>query len=433
MTRSRGWPVLAAVLPVWLLAAPAIQAQEQGDPKPPADEEDRARGTFRWRRHPSLRFGRVLRVDFRAKLQFDFRDFTPAQRDHGEELFEIHRARVGVEGRFLNDFEYEVEYDLVQDKFPWRDAYVNYRRFRKAQIRAGKFKIPFGLEQLTGPANLDFALRTGLSRYLAPARSIGAEVHGRFFSRGLNYQVGFFRHDGENAFDNDDKPTGQRTFAARLTGTPLRLLPLPGILKSMEIGQAFTESPVPEGLKGVEGRTAGRKTFFEHYFVRGHRMRLGSELRWAPGPFSIQGEFVHVRDQRLGQAISGQDLPDLIARAWYVLGTWVVTGEKKAGGVEPRRAFLTERGVGAIELAGRYEQLRFGSAQHPGRPTRSTRGANLVSASDRIWTVGLNWYLNPWTKVQVNAIRDHLEDRLRFPQEGRPNYWVKLLRLQVVL
>ena len=36
---------------------------------------------------------------------------------------------------------------------PWRDVYLNYRRFKEAEFRGGKFKVPFGLDQLTSVFN----------------------------------------------------------------------------------------------------------------------------------------------------------------------------------------------------------------------------------------------------------------------------------------
>ena len=409
-------------LPLLLAAAALCLAQ----PNPGGEQKDEAQPGlhFRLLRRPSLRYGEHFRIDLRARVQLDFRGFDPVQNPEEADVFELHRGRVGVEGRFLRDFEYEVEYDVGAEERAWRDAFLNYRRFRRFQIQAGRFKIPFGMETLTGAANLDFPLRTRVSRYLTPARDLGVQLHGRFLQRALNYEAGVFVHDGDNALDRFEEPTGQRTFAARLTGTPLRRLP---VVRHLEVGGAFTESPMNEGALSVRGRTYAKETFFPHMFVRGRRLRLGAELRWMPGPFGLKGEFIHVREQRREQGLRGNDLPDLISRGWYVSGTWVVTGEKKAEGVEPRRAF------GAVELATRWEALRFGSSQHPGNPSRGTRAPNVLPNSDRAWSAGVNWYLNRYVKVQGHAFRERIEDPQRVPVPGDRVYWLRLLRLQFVL
>ena len=433
------------------LALPLL-AQERDTPAPQqADQRDPAAVRLRFRPYLSVRVGDVLRMDFHLKFQGDFRGLEPSLKS-GENLFDLHRVRVGIEGRFLRDFEYEVEREIREEvsggefenpRHPWRDAFVNYRHFRDFQIRGGKFKLPFSREQLTGPTRLDFIFRSRIADNIAPARDLGIVAHGNFSNRSLTYEAGLFKQDGENGrtiASGLEYPAGQRTFAGRLTGMPLRLLSGPGFWKRVEVGGAFALSTVPgavgpEGAKGLRGRTVDGHVFFPHLFVRGQRLRIGAEMTWAPGPFSLNGEFVHARDERRGQGLRGVDLPPLIARGWYVSGTWVVTGERKRGGVEPRKNFLLGRGTGAAELAVRYEQLRFGSSEHPGIPSRATRAANILGNSDRVWTFGANWYWNRLVKIQFNAIRERLEDTAlpRSPIEGTSLYWMRVVRLQLIL
>jgi phosphate-selective porin OprO/OprP len=421
--RGRAW--LALLL---LLSGLPSLAQEAAQ-----DEEEASSSgvRFQFKKRPSLRFGNWLRIDFRAKFMTDFRIFSP---DLNLDLFALRRARIGIEGNFLNKkFEYQVERELRQTSHPWRDVYVNFRHFRRVQIQGGKFKEPFGLEELTGSGKLDFTYRALISQYLTPARDIGVMAHGRFFKRGLNYQAGVFNQDGENARAKDQAITGERTLAARVWGTPLRLLRLPKPLKKVELGGAFTTCHLREGLNGLRGRSEAKSTFFPRISVRGRRQRLGTEMNWMHGPFSVKGEFMDVRDQRLGQGMRDEDLPDLISRGWYLSGTWVVTGEDKASGVEPRKNFILGRGLGAIELAGRYEQLRSGSSEHPGLPSRSTRAANILPNSDRAWTFGVNWYVHPFVKIQVNGIREKIEDIQRTPLGGHQRFWLAVCHLQFAM
>ena len=96
-----------------------------------------------------------------------------------------------------------------------------YHRQRAGPV--GKFKIPFGLDQLTGVTQNDFVYRSLGANYLAPSRDIGGMVHGRFFKRGLSYWAGVFKHDGDNARSKKIQG-GDDTFAGRVTGTPFRPL-----------------------------------------------------------------------------------------------------------------------------------------------------------------------------------------------------------------
>jgi len=404
-------------------------------------------GIFRFSGRPSLRLGKVLEVDFRVKTHNDFRGFSP-HIDTGPGLHDPIRFRLGVEGRLFGDLEYAVEYELMDRVTPWRDLHLSYQRFGRFRSRVGKFRLPFSLEQLQSGMSLDFIYRSRLGALLAPARDTGIEFSGTFFGEGLDYQLGLFRHDGMNAavrFRPIDPATGQpaaeqieqrtggRTFAARLTGKPLRLAAILKPLQAFELGGGFTDSPLSEGLTSLRGRTIAGTTFFSSVYVSGSRRRLGAELRWAPGRFSLQGEWARVYEQRKRQSIQGADLPDLVSRAWYLGGTWLLTGGSNATRHRPAKAFLSGGGTGNLELALRYEQLRVGSDAHAGPPSRDPRAANLLGNRDRIWTAGMNWYLNHWTKIQFNGIREKLQDVERSPVPGRVVLWTWIARLQVVL
>lgn len=422
-----------------LVAVLPLRAQQAGAQQP--EEEATSRRRFRFvftpnQKRPSFRWRRVIRVDFRAKIQTDFRRAEPEHEDRDlPNLFDFNRRRVGIEGTFLRHFEFEVERELREIN-PWRDVFVNFRYLRRFQIQGGKFKIPFSYDQLTGPTNLDFVYRSRIADQLAPARDLGFKAHGRLFARRLRYEAGVFKEDGENARLSGNVGSGERTFAGRLTGSPLSLGTFWKPLKTAELGLAMTSTTVPEGPKSLRGRLTTREEFFERFFVHGERRRFGAEFVWMPGPFSLKSELIRVREQRLGQGIRNDDIPDLVGRGFYVSGTWCLTGEPKADGIEPRKAFLTGGGVGAVEIAARFETIRFGSAEHPGRASRSTRAANILGNSDRAWTFGVNWYVNRWGKIQINSIREKLEDfnqSRRTPVPGRQIYFLHVVRLQFVL
>lgn len=401
--------------------------------------------SFRFRNRPELQIGKWLVVDFRTKIHADFRMFDPEIHHQNDgALFNLRRMRVSVEGTAFKVFEYSVERDIRQEvggddfssRHPWKDVFVNFRYFRGVQVQVGHFKLPFGLEENTSSSHMDFIYRSVATDTLTPGRDTGILLHSRLLERAIHYEVGLFLHDGEKARGKNDIIAGYRTFAGRLTGTPLRLFHLPGFLRGVEVGGAFTESAVP-GIDGVYGglraRTYSKQTWFPDMFVHGHRLRLGAEFKWMPGPFSLKSEFIHVRDQRLGQGLMGEDLPDLIARGWYVSGTWLVTGEKKADTVVPRRTVIPFHGLGAFEIATRYDQTRMGSSEHPGRPSRNSRAANIIGNRDFGWTFGANWYWNRFVRIQFNAMRERLEDPTRSPFGDTLPFWAKVWQLQFVL
>lgn len=400
---------------------------------------------FVWADRPSLRFGKWFRMDVRVKLQAELRQ-SALDLDSRGGSFEWHRRRAGVKGSLLKYFEYEVERDLASAG-SWRDVYLNVAYVDFAQVQGGKFKVPFGYEQLTGATDLDFTRRTRVSDALTPGRDIGVMAHGRVFKRVLRYQVGVFEHDGDNSptlepafVQPGEQPVAEkRMWAGRMTVAPFRLGSLSGRLNNLEIGGAVASSTVPEGMNHLKGDMAlGDRFFHRDYYTRGRRLRVGLEMSWTPGPVSISGEYIRSREKREQLGVGNEQgldntLPDLEGRGWYMAATWVVTGEKKDGGVKPKRPFL-QGGLGAVEIAGRYEQLRFASAGAQQEPTsNSPRAASIRGNRDRALTGGINWYLNRWVKFQVNGIREQLDDPERGPAPGRTSLWAVISQLQFVL
>ena len=394
------------------------------------EKQGRSRVRFVMGNHPSLRAGDALRVDFRVKLHGDFRAFSPdLATDEG--LFDPNRRRLGIEGTLLKHFEYQLERELRQDN-PWRDVFMNFRYFDNVQIQGGKFKIPFGLDELTSEMNLDFVYRSRLADDLAPGRDIGVTAHGRFFRRGLGYEAGAFKRAGEHERFGPN-PGGGRTVAGRLMARPFRLSAAPAAVRELEVAVDATAGDVTEGPYALRGRMVSGAPYFGGVYVNGRRVRVGVDANWTPGPVSVRGEFLRLRDERRDEGFGeSADLPPLISQGWYVSSTWAVTGEPEAQGIEPKRP-LFQGGVGAVELAARYERIVFGSSAPGEPPSRSPRAAKVLESGDRVWTLGVNWYLNRWARIQLNAVRESLEDADRSPIMGRTTFWTRVCRLQFVL
>jgi len=279
---------------------------------------------------PSLRIGE-FRADLHVRLHLDFRalDSDP---EVAPDEFDFRRFRVSLEGRLYDDLEYEVDASLLDSENPWRDVFLNYRKFRTAEVRAGKFKMPFGLDQLTSEFSHNFIERSLIGTQIAPGRDKGVMAHGRVAGDRMRYYGGWFLHDGDNMqFIEDldqneflEDPPVDNTIAGRVELTPWE--PTRGLLRRLQFGGAFTRGVVDDGLFSMRGRTVREFTFFEPMYVSGERIRLGVDAQWTPGPFSVSAEYNRLTDQRNGQGVGDVDLPDVIAQGWYIAGTWALTG-----------------------------------------------------------------------------------------------------------
>ena len=390
-----------------------------------------------WDDRPKFVFGKDVTLEIRAKLQLDWRRFDP---EIDEDTYDFRTARVGLKGDLTRHFDYEIERAIDRDgEFgDWKDVYLNWSTFDALRVKAGRFKMPFGLEQNTGATDVDFAYRSLASSTIAPARDRGVMVYGELGR--LGYEMGVFDDDGDNGElkepqfveAGEDLENVGPSFAARLTGDLFRTLPVPEKLKSANFGVAYTNVSVPEGLNSLRGQSVwGTEDFFEPVYVKGRRQRFGAQFDWTPGPTGLKAEWMQSREQRIGQSNRNEDLSDFVSTGWYVSGTWFVTGEDKDNNVNPRHPVL-QGGIGAIELGARYDQLELSSATKTGTAFTNPRADPLLANSDQVWTFGVNWMLNRWVRVITNAIHEEFADAARSPEPGTASFWSGLLRLQVV-
>jgi len=444
---------LAKLLAAGILIYPVLLFAQNPGEEEPISEGQRAGDSgpiqFSFKNRPSLRLGDYAQIDFKTKWHFDFRGFDPPRVNPPgvvtalpvtPDTFLLTMARMGFKGNVTNYIEFEVEREMRRtfsnnhEYHPWKDNYVNVKAIPFLHVKAGKFKIPFGMEENQSDEQRDFAFDSRVSDTLAPSRELGVMLHSKFLrSARLEYQVGVFRYDGEGSSIHG-VPTGDRTYAGRLTGQPLRLIsPLPKTIRHIYLGVAATRGELIPGLNGVNGQTFAGFTYFDHFYVRGDRTRFGTEFAWTEGPIGIKAEYIKMSEERNGQGIRKEDLPDKISRGWYVSGSWTVLGKTTSSG-KPKDPFLTGHGFGSVEIGGRLDVLSFyGAPGGTGLPSRSPRASTILPNSERTWTFGPTWYLNHFIKIQANAQREKVTDIARKAVVNRTEFWAAVIRLQLAM
>lgn len=413
---------------------PAQTKSKKKAKKKKARTDDVTYPSFRLADHPSIYFAKGTHVEFRAHVHEDVERSEASTASAGENAtIDIAKRNVGIAGEVANAVDYQIEYALTgTDR--WRDVYADVKKFDAVRVQAGRFKLPFSLDETTGARNRELIFRSLAATHLAPGRDNGVMVHGRLFKRLIGYEAGLFDHDGRNArTHNADKVYGGQTTAARVTVQPIHNTKK--TLGDLTVGVSMTRSSVPEGIAGLRGQTVLEQTFFSSskYIVNGTRRRTGLELQLRQGPASLKSEWMRVETERRGESVEDGDLSPLIGEGWYVSGSVAVTGERKADGVDkPRKPFL-RGGVGSIEVAARVEGLEFksGATGEPG--STSPRADVILGNRDRAVTVGVSWYLNRWLRVQANLIRETLDDPSQGPLPAKPAFTSKVLRFSFAL
>jgi phosphate-selective porin OprO/OprP len=100
---------------------------------------------------------------------------------------------------------------------------------------------------------------------------------------------------------------------------------------------------------------------------------------------------------------------------YYVEGSWVITGEPRKynqvngafDGPVPAYPFNPAAGTwGAFELAARFSDLNLNYL--PGSPGTAPGPSSVRGGDQQIFTVGLNWYLNPTIRFMADYQHVHI-------------------------
>jgi len=269
-----------------------------------------------------------------------------------------------------------------------------------------------------------------MSDRLAPGRDDGLTLYGRVGR--IGYQAGVFAHDGANARAR----RAIRVFAGPTAVGRITIEPFRGAKSSaadLEMSAAYTQGTVPEGYPAVRGRTVLGASFFDaDFWVSGVRRRAGVEFQWHPGPFALMAEAIRLTDERRGQSLERSDLPPFSTQGWYISGSWVAAGAKRASNVDKPRTPLFGGGWGSLQLAVRQEALTFGRLDVRDAPLVIHRATSIPGSQYTATTAGLTWYPTRWTRIQANVVRERLRGALSAPAPPS-RVWDRLVRFQVVI
>src|SRR4051812_9320443 len=121
-------------------------------------------------------------IGLNGRIQADYRAFTPGAAS--PDTFDVRRAYITVSGKVWEDWTFDVTADLAQGTNGSTTftqaldvAWVNWGHWKGLQVRAGQFKMPFALEELTSSRFIDFTERSFVDQ-LVPAKERGIMVHG---------------------------------------------------------------------------------------------------------------------------------------------------------------------------------------------------------------------------------------------------------------
>jgi phosphate-selective porin OprO/OprP len=348
--------------------------------------------------------------------QLDYRGFESG--NHPPNTYLIRRARLALEGKLANYFDFKIEGDFADNVGTLlRDMYVNIHRIDEFQLRFGQFRVPISQEEMRTDSYQDFVERSMVNN-LVPSRSPGVMASGVIDKGVFEYQIGAFNGRGLLGLNTSGTPE---------TALRLRFNPWKNgdrfWVKGLIFGGAYTQGRNLANL-GIRGVTESRSiNWFLPDVVNGKFNRANGELTWMLGPAALRAEYDQTNQRRDNLGTGGGNLPGEVAKGYTAQFTYLLTGEAKpeAGTVTPKHSLFGDEsgkmGLGAWELKFRYTNLQI------------TDGTAKSNRADSIY-FGPNWYLNRFVRYMLDLGFERFKDPARTPKPGDRNYFVILSRVQ---
>ncbi len=282
--------------------------------------------------------------------------------------FSVRRARIDFLADFYDGFQILVEFDggpgttpTAASDFALVEARLNWKVLDDAlQLRFGKFTTPFSTENFRSSRSIDTIERYIAlnSMFLLPALDVqyGVMMHGQVGPEmRLGYFVGIFNGNGR-ANDNFSDDNGEKEYQAKLSYK---------FSDELSAGVGFDYSREEQQTLPLADLAFNRYTSTT---IDGARYGIEGDLFWQRGDWSFRAEGLAFRFNTPGDADEAELYGGFVQPAYFLSGT-------------------DQKGVQVLL-----------------RPEFAHLDADTASQGDTLYslTLGLNWFINPNTRLQVN-------------------------------
>ncbi len=306
---------------------------------------------------------------------------------------EFRRLRLYSSGTIYKNLKFKLQFDFAAGDAGVKDAFLELTKIPiVGNLRAGHFKQPIGLELLTSSKYVNFMERS-LTNAFTPERDLGFMAHNNHLNKRLKWSLGYFYPTG-----GVGKYLGEQyAVSARLSGLPV--YDTKDTYKVLHLGFSYSyhyhDNQEGKFAERPEAHLAPKYVSAEFDKVN-HYNKFAGEAAGVYGAFSFQSEYM------LTQVVIPQSSEYLntqyMFNAFYAYVSWFITGEHKNyktslgafDRITPKKN-LGGGGAGAWELSVRYSTIDLIDADVDGNKMNDI-------------TVGVNWYLNPATRVSANYI-----------------------------
>ncbi|MCE9624973.1 MAG: porin [Deltaproteobacteria bacterium] len=367
---------------------------------------------------------------FKGLLQLDGRFFFERGGLSLNNTFLARRVRPWIEGKFFKRFEFRIMPDFGNNQVVLQDAYINTVIFPQLKAQFGKYKTPFGIENLQNEAFSHWTER-GLTNQLVPNRDLGVMLHGEVLDGVFAYQIGVFNGVPDNQSADLDS-NNAKDFVGRVFAQPFKKTSIEPLQK-LGFGVAGTNGHQSGNEKTpnlASYKTAGQNTFFSFRndgtpagttVANGDRWRVSPQGYYYYKGLGILSDYV-VSSQGV---TLGPDSAQITNKAWQVEASYIFGADNGYGQILPRKPLGWKHGgAGAFEVLARYGELSVDKDAFPifADPTKSAQKAKEFGA-------GFNWYINQNVKLMVDFNQTRFDGGAKVG--NRPTEYVIVNRYQL--
>ncbi len=395
---------------------------------------------------PSVKVNGVFQVD---AGMFDQDAASRAAFGDIQDGVDFRRARLAASGNVSEQISYFFQMDFG---FPGRPTFTDVWMQANevpvfGNIRVGQWKQPFSLEVVSSFRYTTFMERSVVFQPFTPFRHIGIGFFDWSEDLNTTWAASLIR-TGQDQFGGAISDNGGNGVVSRITHLPywddcsngrsyLHVggayylnAPPNNATRYRTIPEFFVGEQIPDVPAGTSGQAIpgaiNGTPFFADTGPFASRLvnTFGSELLWVHGPLSLHTEAVVAIVGRPG-ALSTVALPGGFCQVGYFLTGEHRPYDRKAGAIDrvkPFEDFFWVRncdgqsgyGMGAWEVAGRVSYIDLNDS--------TIRGGQMTDL-----TLGVNWYLNPYTKLVANYIHSFTDH----PAIGDTNTDIYAFRAQI--
>ncbi len=347
-----------------------------------------------------LKFGGRIMVDHAYMFQNDELDANvgPLETTSGTEF---RRARFFMSGTVYSNVEFKLQVDFAGGNTVLKDAFIGVTDIPAlGTIRIGHVKEPFRLEALTSSKYITFMERAFPIDF-SQERNNGVLAFNDFLNDRLSAQFGAFRNSDETA--NNLTANDGYSLTGRITGLAIDN-PEKRQLLHLGVGYSFRKPDTHDYKVSSRPEAHLELKYINTGTLEGvDNINLANfEAAFVNGPISVQGEYLTATVNNL----NGVVFDHYNFSSYYGQLSYYITGESKNykgsyegfDRVKPKKNFGgKDNGAGAWEVALRYSSSDLNSE-------------DVFGGEQSDITLGVNWYLNPATRIMLNHVWADVKD-----------------------